>query len=111
MPTNTLLQRVFPLLLGASLVLAYAPFNQAWLTIPVVLALLAFSLRHTPRQAFRIGFFFGLGWFSAGLSWIYVSIDRFGGLAPIASIALLFNIICLLESVSSAGTVALAPHW
>ncbi len=97
MPTNTLLQRVFPLLLGASLVLAYAPFNQAWLTIPVVLALLAFSLRHTPRQAFRIGFFFGLGWFSAGLSWIYVSIDRFGGLAPIASIALLFILFAYLS--------------
>lgn len=97
MPTSTLLQRVIPLLLGASLVFAYAPFQQAWLTIPVLLALLAFSVRHTPRQAFRIGFFFGLGWFAAGLSWIYVSIDRFGGLAPIASIALLLILFAYLS--------------
>lgn len=97
MPTNSLFQRIIPLLLGASLVLAYAPFNQAWLTIPVLLALLAFSLRHTPRQAFRIGFFFGIGWFAAGLSWIYVSIDRFGGLAPLASIALLLILFAYLS--------------
>lgn len=97
MPTSTLLQRIIPLLLGASLVFAYAPFGQAWLTIPVLLVVVAFTAKHTARQAFRIGFFFGLGWFSAGLSWIYVSIDRFGGLAPIASVTLLLILFAYLS--------------
>ncbi|WP_127346872.1 apolipoprotein N-acyltransferase [Pseudidiomarina mangrovi] len=97
MPTSTLLQRLIPLLLGASLVFAYAPFGQAWITIPVMALLILFTSQHNARQAFRIGFFFGFGWFAAGLSWIYVSIDRFGGLAPIASIALLALLFAYLS--------------
>lgn len=97
MLTSHVSQRLVPLLLGASLVFSYAPFNQAWLTLPVLLLLLVSSRHSSSRQAFRIGFFFGLGWFAAGLSWIYVSIDRFGGLPPIASIALLLLLFAYLS--------------
>lgn len=82
-------RRIIALLLGGSLIFSYAPFSQAWLVLPVLIALL-FTLRNTtPYMAWRIGFYFGLGWFSAGLSWIYVSIDQFGGLPVLASIAVL----------------------
>lgn len=85
------------IVLGASLVFAYAPFQQAWLVIPVLFALL-FITRPLPiNQAWKVGFAFGLGWFSTGLSWIYVSIDQFGGLPVIASIAVLAALFLYLS--------------
>ena len=41
-----------------------------------------------PAAAFRIGFLFGLGLFGCGVSWVYVSLHRFGAMpAPLAAIA------------------------
>ncbi len=92
-----LIHRLTALLLGASLVFSYAPFYQAWLTIPVMLLLLALTRRSSPRQAAQMGYFFGFGWFSAGLSWIYVSIDSFGGLHPVLSVAVLVVLFLYLS--------------
>lgn len=63
---------------GGLLPLAFAPANLFPLAflLPAVL----FYLWHntTARQAARIGFFFGLGQFSVGVSWVYVAIHEFG---------------------------------
>jgi len=43
-----------------------------------------------PADAFRTGFWFGLGLFCGGVSWVYVSLHRFGAMpAPLAAIATL----------------------
>jgi len=42
------------------------------------------------RSAFLVGFWFGLGFFLVGVSWVYISMNRFGGLAaPLAAFATL----------------------
>ena len=79
------------LLAGAATVGAFAPFGA------YPLALLGFAvLVHLwieaprPAQAFRTGFWFGLGLFGCGVSWVYVSLHRFGAMpAPLAAIATL----------------------
>jgi len=44
----------------------------------------------SPPAAFRIGFFFGLGLYGAGASWVYVSLNRFGAMPmPLAATATL----------------------
>jgi len=44
----------------------------------------------TVRRAAALGFAFGLGWFVAGVSWLYVSMHRYGGMpAPLAALAVL----------------------
>ena len=91
------LSRLACLALGASLVLSYAPFEQAWLPFLVIPALLWLVKDKKPSNAWRLGYFFGLGWFAAGLSWIYVSIDTFGGLHPIASVAILLLLFAYLS--------------
>lgn len=97
------LSRLLALLLGASLVFAYAPFGHSWLTLPVLLALLLLLQWQPLQQAWQLGFSFGLGWFSAGLSWIFVSIDTFGGMpiyATIGVLALLFSYLSLFPATA-----------
>ena len=62
------------------------------------LALLAFSTATSTSdrgsgssaRAAAIGFAFGLGWFVAGVGWLFISMHRYGGMpAPLALIALL----------------------
>jgi len=76
-------------LAGAAMVLAFAPFGL----FPVALVSLA-VLTHLwitargPWQAAWLGFAFGFGLFLAGVSWVYVSLHRFGGMpAPLAAVA------------------------
>jgi apolipoprotein N-acyltransferase len=74
---------------GAAAVFGFAPFE----VFPVLLVALA-VLTHLwvraerARDAFLTGYLFGLGFFLAGVSWIYVSLHRYGGLpAPLAAFA------------------------
>ncbi|MBX3669029.1 MAG: apolipoprotein N-acyltransferase [Rhodocyclaceae bacterium] len=79
--------------LGLAAVFAFAPFEQFWLMF-VLLALLFRRARGAaPARAARIGFAFGLGQFLAGVSWVYVSMHEYGGMAaPLAALAtLLFS--------------------
>lgn len=77
--------------LGALSVLGFAPF--AWFPVPIITLALLFHLwqRSTSaRGAAWLGFCFGLGFFLAGVSWVYVSLHDVGGMAaPIALIATL----------------------
>ena len=82
---------IIGLLLGAATVLGFAPFHLFPLPL-FTLALLIILWRRaaTPFQAARLGFFWGLGFFLAGVSWVYVSMHEFGGMAaPIAALATL----------------------
>lgn len=83
---------VLSLLSGMLLVLGFAPFHLPGLAI-LSLALLFLQLRHkTIKQSFVIGFFFGIGFFSLGVSWVHISIHEYGHLNSLVSafITLLF---------------------
>ncbi len=76
-------------LAGAAMVPAFAPFE--W--FPLALAALA-VLVHLwlaapgPRAAAALGFAFGMGMFLVGVSWVYISLHRYGAMpAPLAAIA------------------------
>ncbi|MDX1824790.1 MAG: apolipoprotein N-acyltransferase, partial [Thiohalomonadales bacterium] len=75
-------------LAGASLPLAFAPFNLFLLAYFAPLVLFYFWLTAPPRQAALMGFLFGLGQFGVGVSWIYVAIHVFG-YAPVPLAVLL----------------------
>lgn len=74
------------LLLGVATVGGFAPFNL--FLLPVLTLAVLFRLwdaAPSKRQAALTGFFFGLGFFGAGVSWVYVSLHDFGGMAmPVA---------------------------
>ena len=75
---------VVPLAAGAICVAGFAPFY--FFPAPLVgLALLFAAWRHSesPRQALLSGFAFGLGYFLAGVSWVFVSMHTYGGMPAI----------------------------
>jgi apolipoprotein N-acyltransferase len=66
------------LLAGMLLPFSFAPFSISPLAF-ITLALLLYTwLFSSPYQAFRRGTLFGIGFFTLGVSWVYISIHRFG---------------------------------
>ncbi|WP_084222717.1 apolipoprotein N-acyltransferase [Thioalkalivibrio paradoxus] len=98
------------LLAGATLVLAFAPFDL-YLLAPLALALWFALLRGAgPRQALRHGYAFGLGLFGAGASWIFNSLLIFGE-APLLVATLITAGFVLFLAVYPALLAWAAARW
>ena len=69
-------------LAGASLPLAFAPFNLFVLAYFAPLVLFYYWSNATSKRAALMGFLFGLGLFGVGVSWVYVAI-HVHGYAPV----------------------------
>ena len=104
--------------------LAYSPFGF-WPITFICLIVLAYVLQsaQSAKQSAWHGFYFGLGWFGAGISWVHVAIADFGGLSLIFSILLMLLLVAY-QSIYPAlagylnyrwqnklGVVALVPAW
>jgi apolipoprotein N-acyltransferase len=86
-------QWVIAAALGAVTVAAYAPFYLFPLPLLTFTALfLLWQRAASVRDAALLGFAFGLGWFGAGVSWVYISLNVFGAMpTPLAAaVTLLF---------------------
>ncbi len=79
------------LLAGATAVLGFSPFDHFPATLGALAILIHLWLdAQSPRAAFKVGYFFGLGLYGAGASWVYVSLNRFGAMPmPLAAAATL----------------------
>ncbi len=66
------------LLGGALLTLSFAPFNYIMLAPLLMAMLLAITSSLSPKSAFFRAYCFGLGFFGTGVSWVYISIHRYG---------------------------------
>jgi apolipoprotein N-acyltransferase len=106
----------FPLLLasllaGALAVAGFAPFGL-W-PLPVLSLAVLFGLlsRTSSRRAgFVIGFVWGLGFFIAGVSWVFVSLSVYGGMAAWLA-ALATFLFCALLALFPAAVGALQARW
>ena len=78
--------------LGAICVLGFAPFDDVTANWPVPMLSLAglhllWRSAARPRDAALLGLAWGAGFFLCGVSWVYVSLSLFGGMAPAAAAA------------------------
>ena len=100
---------------GVATVAGFAPFGLAHLP-PVTLAVLfaQWNAASSRRAAAELGFAFGLGLFGAGVSWVYIALETFGGMpTAIALIATAGFVAYLALWPGIAGYVAVrftAPH-
>ncbi|MCG2635267.1 MAG: apolipoprotein N-acyltransferase [Gammaproteobacteria bacterium] len=84
------------LLAGATAAAAFAPVGYFLLAPLAVAVLLDCWQAVTPGRAFRLGGFFGLGMFGAGVSWVYVSCHDYGGLSvPVSALLALLLVVYL----------------
>jgi apolipoprotein N-acyltransferase len=79
---------VIAFIAGGATVLAFAPFGLHPLALVGFGVLMHLWHAAPPSRCFRTGFWFGLGLFGAGVSWVYVSMTQFGGMpAPVGAVA------------------------
>ncbi|WP_426174417.1 apolipoprotein N-acyltransferase [Massilia sp. TWR1-2-2] len=108
-PRGTAWPMLWAALAGLCSLFSFAPFG-AW---PIQLLLLAFlfyqvGMDTSVRRATWIGWAFGLGWSVAGMHWLYIAMNRFGGLAaPLAALAILL-LACYMGLFAALATGAAA---
>jgi apolipoprotein N-acyltransferase len=82
------LRYVLALLGGGLSALAFAPVDMYPLSLVGLAVLFALLAMDGASRAFLTGWFYGLGLFGAGVSWIYVSLHVYGGMSiPLTLIA------------------------
>lgn len=95
-------QMAIALMVGTIAVSGFAPDTLFFLPLLTLAALFLLWSRASSRKAAAYtGFAFGLGFFGAGVSWVYVSIHEFGGMPmPLAVVAtFLFCLVLSRKSV------------
>jgi apolipoprotein N-acyltransferase len=100
--------RAIAFLLGALAVAGFAPLYLFPLPA-ATLAVLMLQWRRaaTPREAALLGWWYGLGFFLAGVSWVYVSLHDFGAMpAPVAAFFTLLFCAYLALFPAAAGYLA-----
>jgi apolipoprotein N-acyltransferase len=98
--------RLLALVAGAVLPLSFAPF--AWYAVAILSLLLLFaSWRAPPREAAWRGFLFGVGAFTAGTWWLYVSVRLVGGTPLPVAFLLLGGLVAIMAAwIAAAGWLA-----
>jgi apolipoprotein N-acyltransferase len=106
----------FPLLLfslcaGALAVAGFAPFGLWPLPVLSLAVLFALLARTASRRAgFLIGLVWGWGFFIAGVSWVFVSLSVYGGMATWLA-ALATFLFCTVLALFPAAVGALQARW
>ena len=88
---------VIAVFLGLLFSLGFAP-NDLWFVSLLSLTCLHFLIQEaSKKELFYIGYFYGFGLWSLGISWVYVSIYFYGNIGFIASIILTIIFIAILS--------------
>ncbi|ADE16909.1 apolipoprotein N-acyltransferase [Nitrosococcus halophilus Nc 4] len=90
--------------------LAFSPYDLYLLAIIVPALLFAACRNLSIQRAFWRGWLFGLGWFGAGISWVYVAIHDFGYASVPLALLLTASFVAFL-SLFPAALVALVTFW
>ena len=91
-------QLVAALLAGGALTLAFAPYDLWPLAVLCPAVLMSLWLGATPRRGALLGFCFGVGLFTAGTWWLYISIHRFGEAAIWLTLVLVALLVLLMAA-------------
>ncbi|MDR2093726.1 MAG: apolipoprotein N-acyltransferase [Azoarcus sp.] len=102
---------IVAILAGALSAAAFAPL--AWFPLAFVsLAILAALLERasSARAGFGLGFAWGLGAFGAGVSWLYIALERYGGMHPLLAAFAIF-LFCAYLALYPAIAGAIYVRW
>lgn len=93
------LHYLIAILTGMCGVFAFAPYN-IWPAYAITISAGIWLIKRADKHftALKSGFFLGVGFFGAGVSWVYVSIATYGQIGLILSVLITFLFIALLAS-------------
>lgn len=84
---------------GATLVFAFAPFGL-WVLAPLCMAaFFGLLCDASPKAALLRGLAFGLGLYTVGVSWVYVSLSTYGGMPLWMGVIAVLGFAALLSSL------------
>jgi len=102
---------VFAFAAGLATVFGFAPFGSA--VVPLVTFAVLVVLWQdavSARAAAWVGFAFGLALFGAGVSWVYIALNTFGGMPPVLA-AIATAGFCAYLALYPAAAGWLATKW
>ena len=77
--------------------LSFAPFHWWPLSMISFAILFALWFRSTPKKAAWLGFVYGLSMFGTGISWMYISLNTFGGMSPVPAALCIFVLVAYIS--------------
>jgi apolipoprotein N-acyltransferase len=98
------------LLAGGLTPLAFSPIGFFPLAVLMPAVLLYLWLDKTPKQALWLGWLYGIGFFGIGVSWIYISIHKFGN-TPVLLAGIFTGIFVLILAVFPAIQGYFLARW
>jgi apolipoprotein N-acyltransferase len=98
-------------LFGVIAVFAFAPFRLCPLVIVSLAGLLWVFIHSSPKEAFRRGFYYGLGFFGAGVYWVYISLRAFGDAPMVFSLLMTAGFIAVLAIFPAAVGGCMNRHF
>src|SRR5829696_1926639 len=107
---KTIVSYLLAFVFGIILTFAFAPTAIFILAIIIPAFLFAQTLNVSPKKAFCLGFSFGLGFFGAGVYWVYISIHYIGEVPFLLSGLITFIFICIL-SLFPAFTLSISNRY
>ncbi|MDK9759939.1 apolipoprotein N-acyltransferase, partial [Vibrio sp. D173a] len=105
---HRLLRPLAAVFVGAITTLAFAPYSFWPIAILSPAILLILLHKQSTKSALWTGYAWGFGQFATGISWVYVSIDGFGGMPLAANLFLMGLLIGYLAIYT--GLFAWALH-
>jgi len=84
------------LISGATLPIAFAPFNFYLIAVISPSILFFYWLRSKSQSAFLYGYCFGFGLFGIGVNWLHISINLFGGVNLISALISTYILLLIL---------------
>jgi len=105
------LNSLLTIIAGASMVGAFAPFGYWFLIFPGLIWFILPLQTLSVKQTFYRGLWFNIGFYGAGVSWVHVSIHRFGNAPLPLSVTLTIGFIVLLSLFCTLTVVFLNRYF